>query len=67
MLIGGDLYSFILELQPDIIYRPGLPSALQTQFGWVIVGAIQGSKVCFTASSLTVHATSEDLDIGELL
>ncbi|XP_022182590.1 uncharacterized protein LOC111042326 [Myzus persicae] len=46
---------------------PGLPSALNTQFGWVIVGAIEGSREYSTASSLAVHAASDSQDIGELL
>ncbi|XP_050065163.1 uncharacterized protein LOC126554100 [Aphis gossypii] len=67
MLIGGDLYPFILQSRSDIVHSPGLPSALNTQFGWVIVGAIEGSREYSTASSLVVHATSDNQNIGELL
>ncbi|XP_050058384.1 uncharacterized protein LOC126550574 [Aphis gossypii] len=67
MLIGGDLYPFILRSRSDIVHSPGLPSALNTQFGWVIVGAIEGSREYSTASSLVVHAASDNQNIGELL
>jgi len=67
MLIGGDLYPFLLQSRSDIVHSPGLPSALNTQFGWVIVGAIEGSREYSTASSLVVHAASDNQDIGELL
>ncbi|XP_050054713.1 uncharacterized protein LOC126549478 [Aphis gossypii] len=67
MLIGGDLYPFILQSRSDIVHSPGLPSALNTQFGWVIVGAIEGSREYSTASSLVVHAASDNQNIGELL
>ncbi|XP_050063173.1 uncharacterized protein LOC126552505 [Aphis gossypii] len=67
MLIGGDLYPFILQSRSDIVHSPGLPSALNTQFGWVIVGAIEGSREYSTASSLVVHGASDNQNIGELL
>ncbi|KAL4134958.1 hypothetical protein QTP88_006638 [Uroleucon formosanum] len=55
----------ITALMPNQKLPISIP--LHTQFGWVIVGAIEGSRKYSTASSLAVHAASDDQDIGELL
>jgi len=67
MLIGGDLYPFMLQSRSDIIRSLDLPSALHTQFGWIIVRALKGLNTASTASSLTVCTTSEDHTLGELM
>jgi len=51
MLIGGDLYPLVLCTRSDIVYSPGLPSALNTQLVWVLVGALNDS-VTLSAVSL---------------
>ncbi|KAF0704944.1 Uncharacterized protein FWK35_00037405, partial [Aphis craccivora] len=43
MLIGGDLYPMILQPKADIIHTPGLPSAMHTNLGWIIVGSLKDS------------------------
>lgn len=55
MLIGGDLYPLVLGTRSDIVHSPGLPSALHTQLGWVIVGALRESVT--SAVSLVVNTT----------
>jgi len=67
MLIGGDLYPFMLQSRSDIIHSPGLPSALHTQFGWIIIGVLEGLNTASTASSLMVCTTSEDHALGEIM
>lgn len=50
MLIGSDLYPFILNARSEIIHNPGLPSALSTQLGWVVVGTVNNSTSAPTVS-----------------
>ncbi|XP_060860374.1 uncharacterized protein LOC132937587 [Metopolophium dirhodum] len=40
MLIGSDLYPHMLQSRADIIRSTGLPSAMNTQLGWIVVGAL---------------------------
>lgn len=41
MLIGNDLYPLLLPPRADIIHNAGLPSAMNTLLGWVVVGALR--------------------------
>ncbi|KAF0715871.1 DUF1758 domain-containing protein, partial [Aphis craccivora] len=58
MLVGGDLYPLVLCSRSDIVHSPGLPSVLNTQLGWVIVGALEDSTVEEPHES--VISTTED-------
>ncbi|XP_050056092.1 uncharacterized protein LOC126549769 [Aphis gossypii] len=53
MLIGGDLYPMILQPRTDIIHTPGLPSAMHTNLGWIIVGSLKDSTP-LSLTSLTI-------------
>jgi len=55
MLIGGDLYPMILQPKADIIHTPGLPSAMHTNLGWIIVGSLRDST-SLPLMSLTISA-----------
>lgn len=56
MLIGGDLYPSVIQSRADIIHSEGLPSAMNTALGWVIIGALQ-SNAHTPLTSLAVSAT----------
>ncbi|XP_060873756.1 uncharacterized protein LOC132947470 [Metopolophium dirhodum] len=55
MLIGGDLYPMILQPKADIIHTPGLPSAMHTNLGWIIVGSLR-DPTSLPLMSLTISA-----------
>lgn len=57
MLIGCDLYPLVLCIRSDIVHSPGLPSALNTQLGWMVVGSLKDS-VTLSAVSLVGNTTS---------
>lgn len=40
MLVGGDLYPFVMQAKADVIHSNGLPSAMSTQLGWVVFKAL---------------------------
>ncbi|KAL4121517.1 hypothetical protein QTP88_014012 [Uroleucon formosanum] len=56
MLIGGDLYPLVLCTKSEVTHSPGLPSALNTQLGWVVVGALK-DLVTSSAVSLVSNTT----------
>lgn len=56
MLIGSDLYPLVLCTRSEIVHSPGLPSALNTQLGWVAVGELKDS-VMSSAVSLVSNTT----------
>lgn len=58
MLIGSDLYPHMLPSKADIIHSTGLPSAMSTHLGWIIVGALAESPTT-PLVSLSVRATTE--------
>eukprot|EP00102_Acyrthosiphon_pisum_P018371 XP_008190100.1 PREDICTED: uncharacterized protein LOC103311961 [Acyrthosiphon pisum] len=55
MLIGSDLYPHLLQSRADINHTTGLPSAMNTQLGWIVVGALDGSP---TPPMVALSATS---------
>lgn len=62
MLIGSDLYPFLLQPKADIIHSPGLPSAMSTHLGWIIVGSLQeASESPLLSLALRSESTIEDL------
>ncbi|XP_060842552.1 uncharacterized protein LOC132922848 [Rhopalosiphum padi] len=63
MLIGGDLYPSVIQSRADIIHTEGLPSAMNTQLGWVIIGALQNN----THTPLTSLSISTTPPIEELM
>jgi len=63
MLIGGDLYPSVVQARADVIHTEGLPSAMNTQLGWVIIGALQDN----THSPLTSLSISTTPPIEELM
>ncbi|KAL4131322.1 hypothetical protein QTP88_008654 [Uroleucon formosanum] len=56
MLIGGDLYPLVLCTRSEVIHSPGLPSALNTQLEWVVIGVLKDS-VTLSAVSLVSNTT----------
>lgn len=44
MLIGSDLYPNMIPSMADIIHSMGLPSAMNTHLGWVVMGALEESS-----------------------
>ncbi|CAI6361523.1 unnamed protein product [Macrosiphum euphorbiae] len=63
MLIGGDLYPSVMQSRADVIHTEGLPSAMNTQLGWVIIGALQNN----THTPLTSLSISTTPPIEELM
>ncbi|XP_060861320.1 uncharacterized protein LOC132938478 [Metopolophium dirhodum] len=63
MLIGGDLYPSVIQSRADVIHTEGLPSAMNTQLGWVIIGALQDN----THTPLTSLSISTTPPIEELM
>lgn len=62
MLIGSDLYPLLLQSRADIIYSPGLPSAIITQLGWIIVGALrEATSSPLVSLSVTSVTAAESL------
>lgn len=62
MLIGGDLYLFTLCSQSEVIHTPGLPSALKTQLGWLILGTLNDSiDAPIISLSISTKPTIENL------
>lgn len=60
MLIGSDLYPLLLQPKADIIHSPGLPSAMSTHLGWIVVGALQESSASPLVSLTVRTAPSVD-------
>lgn len=58
MLLGSDLYPHVLQSKADIIHSTGLPSAMSTHLGWIVVGALDESPTS-PMVSLSVTATPE--------
>lgn len=58
MLIGSDLYPHMLQSKADIIHSTGLPSAMSTHLGWIVVGALEESPTT-PMVSLSVRAAPE--------
>lgn len=58
MLIGSDLYPHVLQSKADIIHSTGLPSAMSTHLGWIVVGALDESPTS-PMVSLSVRSTPE--------
>lgn len=56
MLIGDDLYPFVIQSKADIIHTAGFPSAMSTNLRWVVIGALQGGSER-SLTSLSVSAT----------
>jgi len=63
MLIRGDLYPSVIQSRTDVIHTEGLPSAMNTQLGWVIIGALQNN----THTSLISLSISTTPPIEELM
>jgi hypothetical protein len=63
MLIGEDLYPSVIQSRADVIHTEGLPSAMNTQLGWVIIGALQDN----THTPLTSLSISTTPPIEELM
>lgn len=64
MLIGCDVFPFLVRPQSGIIHTIGLPSALETYLGWILVGTVDQSANCSTSStalSLTVNPSLDTL------
>lgn len=64
MLIGGDIFLQLLRPRGDIVHIPGLPSALDTLLGWVLVGTVSESderSPPFTSLSVSVTPPIETL------
>lgn len=55
MLIGSDLYPHMLQSRADIIHTTALPSAMDTQLRWIVVGALDESP---TPPLVILSATS---------
>jgi len=43
VLVRGDLYPSVIQSKADVIHTEGLSSAMNTQLGWVIIGALQNN------------------------
>lgn len=56
MLIGGDFYPSVIQSRADVIHTEGLPSAMITQLGWVIIGALQNNTHT-PLTSLSIRTT----------
>ncbi|XP_060854879.1 uncharacterized protein LOC132932505 [Metopolophium dirhodum] len=63
MLIGGDLYPSVIQSKADVIHTEGLLSAMNTQLGWVRIGALQNN----THTPLTSVSISTTPPIKELM
>lgn len=62
MLIGSDLYPFILQTRAEVLHSPGLPSALSMQLGWIIVGTMNDINEAPTTSlSISTIPAVEEL------
>jgi len=55
MFVGSALYPHLLQSRADIIHSTGLPSAMNTQLGWIVVGVLDESP---TPPIVTLSATS---------
>lgn len=56
MLLGSDFYSLLLKDESaEIIHSPGLPSAINTKLGWIIIGLVkeESSSIKVSLSSVT--------------
>jgi len=58
MLIGSDLYPHMLQSKAYIIHSTGLPSAMSTHLGWIVVGALDESPTS-PMVSLSIGSTPE--------
>ncbi|XP_016655696.1 uncharacterized protein LOC107885925 [Acyrthosiphon pisum] len=63
MLLGSDLYPHLLPSKADIIHSMGLPSAMNTHLGWIVVGALNGTS---TSPMVSLSAVSTP-EIGRLI
>lgn len=60
MLVGGDIFPYIVRPCADIVHNPGHPSALDTQLGWVIVGPLSTPHSSSPISLAITSTTSLD-------
>lgn len=51
MLIGCDVFPFLVRPQSEVIHTTGLPSALKTYLGWILVGILVQSANRLTSST----------------
>ena len=63
MLLGSDLYPHLLQSKADVIHSTGLPSAMNTHLGWIVVGALNGTS---TSPMVSLSAVSTP-EIGRLI
>lgn len=62
MLIGGDLYPSVIQSWTDVIHTEGLPSAINTQLGWVIIGGLQdNAQTPLTSLPISITPPIEQL------
>ncbi|KAF0703662.1 Uncharacterized protein FWK35_00037437, partial [Aphis craccivora] len=62
MLIGGDLYPSVIQSRADVIHTEGLPSAMNTHLGWVIISVLQDNTLNpLTSLSISTVPTIEEL------
>lgn len=55
MLLGSDLYPHLLQSKADIIDSTGLPSAMNTHLGWILVEVLEETS---TSPMVTLSAVS---------
>ncbi|CAH1725392.1 unnamed protein product [Aphis gossypii] len=63
MLLGSDLYPHLLQSKADIIHSTGLPSAMNTHLGWIVVGALNE----ISASPMVSLSAVSTPEIGRLI
>jgi len=57
MMIGSDLYPHMLQSKTDKIHSTGLPLAISTHLGWIVVGALEESPTT-PIVTLSIRVTS---------
>lgn len=65
MLLGGDIFPFAVRPKAEIIHTTGLPSALDTYLGWLLVGTVSLTNT--TPQPLTSLAVTLTPSVDSLL
>lgn len=62
MLIGGDLFPHLIRPRAEIIHHTGLPSAVNTLLGWIILGTFTPTEsMSLTSLAVTFSSPLDDL------
>ncbi|XP_050428250.1 uncharacterized protein LOC126837900 [Adelges cooleyi] len=61
MLIGGDLFPHVMRPRGGIIHHNGLPSAINTHFGWIVCGSLQEQSTSPVHSLSVASVKLDDL------